>query len=184
MVVTNQEQAILDKKNKKSEKLYEKLVGDSRAQYQAAVDNKNRLLDYQANSAKRTQIIDDESDYFNVDNNKWLTPEQREAMKKKKEELHEEKHKSRLDRKITFDFAGRRVVEEEHKFEYDFNQDTELLKMFKNDAFSVEAEIKRRSEAGDIVNPNISRNRPVYDESAGGLGVSQDRKAISGMITR
>jgi len=184
LVVTNQEQAILDKKNKKSEKLYEKLVGDSRAQYQAAVDNKNRLLDYQANSAKRTQIIDDESDYFNVDNNKWLTPEQREAMKKKKEELHEEKHKSRLDRKITFDFAGRRVVEEEHKFEYDFNQDTELLKMFKNDAFSVEAEIKRRSEAGDIVNPNIARNRPVYDESAGGLGVSQDRKAISGMITR
>ena len=71
-MVTNGEQAILDKKNKKSEKLYEKLVGDSRSQYQAAVDNKNRLLDYQANSAKRTQIIDDESDYFNVDNNKWL----------------------------------------------------------------------------------------------------------------
>ena len=39
--------------------------------------------------------------------------------------------------------------------------------MFKNDAFSVEAEIKRRSEAGDIVNPNICRNRPVYDESTG-----------------
>ena len=77
LVVTNGEQAILDKKNKKSEKLYEKLVGDSRSQYQAAIDNKNRLLDYQANSAKRTQIIDDESDYFNVDNNKWLTPEQR-----------------------------------------------------------------------------------------------------------
>ena len=36
-------------------------------------------------------------------------------MKKKKEELHEEKHKSRLDLKITFDFAGRRVVEEDHK---------------------------------------------------------------------
>ena len=58
--------------------LYKKLAGDSRSQ--AAVDNKDRLLDYQANSARRTQIIDDES-------NKWLTPEQREAMNKKKEEL-------------------------------------------------------------------------------------------------
>ena len=105
LVVTNEEQAILDKKNKKSEHLYKKLLGtDSRSQYQAAVDNKNRLLEYQANSAKRTQIIDDESDYFNVDNNRWLTPEQRAAMAARKEELQQEKHKSRLDRKITFDF--------------------------------------------------------------------------------
>ena len=77
-VVTNEEQAVLDKKNKKTDMLYKKLAGDSRSQ--AAVDNKDRLLDYQANSARRTQIIDDES-------NKWLTPEQREAMNKKKEEL-------------------------------------------------------------------------------------------------
>ena len=77
-VVTNEEQAVLDKKNKKTDMLYKKLAGDSRSQ--AAVDNKDWLLDYQANSARRTQIIDDES-------NKWLTPEQREAMNKKKEEL-------------------------------------------------------------------------------------------------
>ena len=174
---------MLDKKNKKSEQLYQKLVGDSRSQYQAAVDNKNRLLEYQANSAKRTQIIDDESDYFNVDNNKWLTPQQREALKKKKEELHEEKYKSRLDRKITFDFAGRQVIEEEHKSDYDYNQDTELLEMFKNDAFSVEAEIKRRSEAGDIVNPNISTTRPIYDETTGGVGV-KDKKSVGGVVSR
>ena len=174
---------MLDKKNKKSEQLYQRLVGDSRSQYQAAVDNKNRLLEYQANSAKRTQIIDDESDYFNVDNNKWLTPQQREALKKKKEELHEDKYKSRLDRKITFDFAGRQVIEEDHKTDYDYNQDTELLEMFKNDAFSVEAEIKRRSEAGDIVNPNISSTRPIYDESSGGVGV-KDRKSVGGVVSR
>ena len=157
LVVTNEEQAVLDKKNKKSEFLYKKLCGDSRSKYDAAVENKDRLLDYQANSAKRTQIIDDESDYFNVDNNRWLTPQQREALRKKKEELQNEKHKSRLDRKITFDFAGRKVVEEEDVVEYDIKEDTKLLELFKNDAFSVEAEIKRRSEAGDIVNPNISR---------------------------
>ena len=46
----------------------------------------------------------------------------REALQKKKEELHAEKHKSRLDRRITFDFAGRKVVEEEGTPQYDFEQ--------------------------------------------------------------
>ena len=36
--------------------IYKKLAGDTRSQYQAAVDNKDMLLDYQANSAKRTQL--------------------------------------------------------------------------------------------------------------------------------
>ena len=92
LVVTREEQLVLDNKTKKSEMLYKELAGDSRSRYQTALDNKERLLDYDANSAKRTQIIDDESDYFSVDSNKWLTPQQREALKK-----------SRLDRRITFD---------------------------------------------------------------------------------
>ena len=41
-------------------------------------------LNYQANSAKRTQFIVNESDYFSIDGNEWLTLEEREAMKKKK----------------------------------------------------------------------------------------------------
>ena len=74
------------------------------------MDNKDRLLDYQANSAKRTQFIVNESDYFSTHGNNWLTLEKREAMKKKKEELQQEKHMTRLDRKITLDFARRTVV--------------------------------------------------------------------------
>jgi len=185
LVVTRDEQIVLDKKNKKSESLYKKLAGDSRSQYQVAVENKERLLEYDANSAKRTQIIDDESDYFSVDTNKWLTPQQREALKKKKQEVHDERHKSRLDRRITFDFAGRKVVEEEPELEYNINQDTKLLELFKNDAFSVEAEIKKRSEEGVIANPRIPTNRPMYDDNAGGVargggtGVSQGGKGMS-----
>jgi hypothetical protein len=75
-------QAVLDRRSKKSEQLYKKLAGgDGREQYQAshlkAMKNKERLLEYQENSEKRTAIIDDESDYFAVDSNKWLTPQQR-----------------------------------------------------------------------------------------------------------
>jgi len=179
LVVTREEQAILDKKNKKSEYLYKKLAGDSRSQYQAALENKNKLLEFDANSAKRTQIIDDESDYFNVDSNKWLTPQQREALSKKKEELHNEKHKSRLDRRITFDFAGRRVLEDVTAQNYDIEQDTKLLELFKNDAFSVEAEIKKRNEDGVIANPNIPRGRPMYDVKSGGHGVRDGSKGFS-----
>merc|ERR1719228_1315709 len=176
LVVTREEQIILDRKSKKSEQLYKKLAGgDSRDKYQAshqkAMDNKERLLEFDANCEKRTRVIDDESDYFAVDTNKWLTPQQREALRKKKEELHAEKHKSRLDRRITFDFAGRKVLEDDSVPEYDITQDTKLLELFKDDAFSVASEISRRAEEGSIANPNSDRGRPIYNESVGGRGL-------------
>ena len=34
---------------------------------------KNKLLEYDRTSEKRTKVIDDESDYFAVDSDKWLT---------------------------------------------------------------------------------------------------------------
>ena len=58
-----------------------------------------------------SQVIDDESDYFSVDSNKWLSADQREKLRKREEELREKRHGSRLNRKIDFDFAGRKVVE-------------------------------------------------------------------------
>jgi len=170
LVVTKQEREVLDRGSRKSEQLLKKLAGDSREQYQVALDNKERLLEYDANCEKRTKVIDDESDYFNVDSNKWLTPEQRAALVRKNSELQEEKHKSRLDRKITFDFAGRRLLEDTSLPDYKIEKDTKLLELFKNDAFSVEAEIKARSEQGVVANPNINRSRPMYDAEAGGLG--------------
>ena len=56
-------------------------------------------------------MIDDESDYFSVDSNKWLTSEQREKLRRREEEIRERRHGSRLHRKMDFDFAGRKVVE-------------------------------------------------------------------------
>ena len=43
---------------------------------QQAIEHKNKLIDYDRTSAKRTQVIDDESDYFNI-NSKWLNQQQR-----------------------------------------------------------------------------------------------------------
>ncbi len=46
---------------------------------QRAIEHKDKLLDFDRTSAKRTQVIDDESDYFNT-NSKWLNSEQREKL--------------------------------------------------------------------------------------------------------
>ncbi len=61
-------------------------------------------------SVKRTQVIDDESDYFNADD-RWLNAADKEKLRKREEELRAQRHASRRDRKVTLDFAGRRVIE-------------------------------------------------------------------------
>jgi hypothetical protein len=41
-----------------------------------AIEHKNKLIDFDRTSAKRTQVIDDESDYFST-NSKWLSQKQK-----------------------------------------------------------------------------------------------------------
>ena len=64
------------------------------------------------NSVRRTKVIDDESDYF-TSSNQWLTEKERGSLKQREEELRQSRYGSRLTRKVTFDFAGRQIVEEE-----------------------------------------------------------------------
>ena len=40
-----------------------------------AVEFKNRLVEFDKNSAVRTTVIDDQSDFFEVDSNVWLSPQ-------------------------------------------------------------------------------------------------------------
>ena len=53
------------------------------------------------------------------------------------------------------------MVEDGSVVEYDINQDSKLLELFKNDAFSVEVEILRRNEEGVTANLNICQGRPI-----------------------
>lgn len=50
-------------------------------------------------------MIDDESDYFTV-NSVWLSKAEREKRQQREEELQTRFHASRLDRRVTLDFAG------------------------------------------------------------------------------
>ena len=58
-------------------------------------------------SEHRTRVIDDESDYFNADGNKWLNPKQRDALRAKEKQLRESRHGPKREIKVTLDFAGR-----------------------------------------------------------------------------
>lgn len=73
-------------------------------------------------SVRRTQVLDDESDYFATDSNQWLSPGEREKLRIKEEELRELRHASRKDRKITLDFAGRQVIDEGNNLNEYYNK--------------------------------------------------------------
>lgn len=113
LVCTNEEMEILSHDSKKSHQLRSKLMSPTVDENLAkAIEHKNRLLEYNRTSERRTRVIDDNSDYYSSDN-KWLTTEQRELIRKKEEELRAEQHASRRQQKVTLDFAGRQVVKEE-----------------------------------------------------------------------
>lgn len=67
-------------------------------------------------------MLDDESDYFASDSNQWLSPGERDKLKKREEELRDLRHVSRKDRKITLDFAGRQVLDEGDNFGEYYNK--------------------------------------------------------------
>jgi len=105
-------------------------------------------------SAKRTHVIDDESDYFATDSNQWLTSKQRSGLRSKEAELRARRHATRRDRghQVTLDFAGRRVVEEDHDVaavKGDEDEDKDKVAEFNPDDFTV-----------DLVNPNMRLAAP------------------------
>ena len=63
-------------------------------------------------SAKRTKVIDDQSDYFAVEGNQWLSGKDREVYQKKEEEMRAARHTIQRNQTVTFDFAGRQVLVE------------------------------------------------------------------------
>ncbi|XP_062945563.1 activating signal cointegrator 1 isoform X2 [Cynocephalus volans] len=135
LVCTNEEQDILQRDSNKSQKLLKKLMSgmensgkadistkdllphqESRIKsgLEKAIKHKDKLLEFDRTSIRRTQVIDDESDYFASDSNQWLSKIERETLQKREEELRELRHASRLSKKVTIDFAGRKILEEEN----------------------------------------------------------------------
>ncbi|XP_062868859.1 activating signal cointegrator 1 isoform X2 [Trichomycterus rosablanca] len=192
LVCTKEEQEILQRDSNKSQKLLKKLMGDRvvsegdkdclphqevriKAGLEKAIQHKDKLLEYDKNSVRRTQVLDDESDYFATDSNQWLSPAERQALRKKEEELRELRHASRKDRKITLDFAGRQVLEEEENLTHYYNKFDETVKSI-NTGTLVQTP-KSSTSAGrqhlrELVNPNILQAAPQWVD-VGGAEISR-----------
>lgn len=68
-----------------------------------------RLVDFDRNSAARTSVIDDQSDYYD-EGNSWLSKEEKELLKKKQEEMEAAEEAKRKRVVVAFDLVGRRVL--------------------------------------------------------------------------
>ncbi|KAJ6672511.1 THYROID RECEPTOR INTERACTING PROTEIN RELATED [Salix viminalis] len=69
-----------------------------------------RLVDYDRNSAARTTVIDDQSDYYEIEGNSWLSNEEKQLLRKKQEETEEAELAKRNKVVVTFDLVGRKVI--------------------------------------------------------------------------
>uniref|UniRef100_A0A336K089 CSON012527 protein n=1 Tax=Culicoides sonorensis TaxID=179676 RepID=A0A336K089_CULSO len=113
LVCSREEQELIDQASKKGEKLKRALLEQGRPQgWEEALAQRNRLLEYDRNSARRTEVIDDESDYFK-NNSVWLSDEERQKLARLEKELEEKKHASRRTKTITVDLYNRQIVEQE-----------------------------------------------------------------------
>lgn len=105
---------------------------------QRAQEHLGKLLEYDQNAVRRTTVYDDQADYFDM--SKWLSEDERKNLREKEEAIFREKEARK--RKVTIDFAGRKVVSEE----------AEALKF--------EEEIQKQIIAGEYrskpVDPNAS----------------------------
>ncbi|XP_031979278.1 activating signal cointegrator 1 isoform X2 [Corvus moneduloides] len=202
LVCTKEEQDILQRDSSKSQKLLKKLMAGAensgnldaiskgllprqearlKSGLEMAVKHKDKLLEFDRTSVRRTQVIDDESDYFATDSNQWLSKQEREALQKREQELRELRHASRLAKKITIDFAGRQILEEDNNMaEYHSKLDETIEAMscgaLSEPAGSPRAEMTPNS--GVLVNPRLLQPAPLWVDQTGLL---PQRKTIHSM---
>ncbi|KAH3840986.1 activating signal cointegrator 1-like [Dreissena polymorpha] len=188
LVCSKEEEEILSRGSKNSEKLRQQLINKAPTELlgkhlflngreylhsnkqkiqdslKEAEKHKNKLLEFDKTSARRTQVIDDEADYFSTDSNQWLSTQDREKLRKREEELRSLRHAPRKDRKITLDFAGRQVIEEDPSAGvnmYDVNDD--VVQTVNFGARPKQKSGKYAEESNDyLVNPGISVQAPKF----------------------
>ncbi|XP_004299369.1 PREDICTED: activating signal cointegrator 1 [Fragaria vesca subsp. vesca] len=86
---------------------YTPVVSDAEA---AAEAYAKRLVEYDRDSAARTTVIDDQSDYFEIEGNSWLSKEEKKLLKEKQEQIEEAERAKRNRVVVTFDLFGRKVL--------------------------------------------------------------------------
>lgn len=164
LVCSEKDQTILSSNTKQAGQLYKKLINQKRNKnLEESLMQRDKLLEYDRSryvifeinilifikkncltvlicSTQGTKVIDDECDYYQT-NSVWLSSKHREKLQKLEEEIQAQKHMSRLSRKtnVTFDFAGREIVEDNTEDNFDNfsgEQIQDILKSIPMDDFN------------------------------------------------
>ena len=171
LVMKKEEEELFEQKTRKSEALQKRLLSEKNAivkdaasaagkeleGLQKAIEHKNKLLEFDKTSEKRTKVYDDENDYFST-NSRWLSHDQRLKLEKREEELRKKKY-DRSNQRVTIDLLGRKIVEEETNdglFDPEDPVVKEILENRSNDIFSA----PDREESS----PLVEVERPEYVE--------------------
>ncbi|KAF0915397.1 hypothetical protein E2562_036095 [Oryza meyeriana var. granulata] len=85
-------------------------VGIPLSEAEAAAAYAKRLVDYDRNSAARTKVYDDQSDYFEMEGNSWLSSKEKSDLKKQHEGAQEAAERDKGKVVVTFDLVGRKVI--------------------------------------------------------------------------
>lgn len=161
---SEEQQRVIESSTKKGDNLKKSLMEQQRPKgWEEAMAQRNRLLEYNRTSEKRTTVIDDEADYFKA-NSVWLSEAEKKKLKKLETDFQDKKHSSRLDKKITVDFTGR-VLE-----------DLDDLQTFKDDVLDqiarmgtgtgdTEQKAYFDNSAFDDVAPNLEFPAPIFDDN-------------------
>ena len=154
----------------------------------AALRLKEKLVQFNADGTRRTAVYDDQEDHFDMSSTQWLDSSERATLQQKhKDGLLSEKEAEAEARKrrVTIDFAGRRVVDEtwetertetEHAREASMPSKVEPLSEADKSSYPEEAALSTlRGEPAEFVpeptrtlkNPDTRAN-PIFSAPSGG----------------
>jgi hypothetical protein len=160
LVCSEDELKLIQSQSKKGDNLKKSLMEQKRPKgLEDAIAQRDRLLEFDRQSERRTTVIDDESDYFKA-NSVWLSDEERKKLMVLENQLRDTKHSSRMSRKVTLDFAGRQVIEQEPLSE---EIEQEILRKI-IDATTTTTLSDGKFPSGDV-HPDLAGQAPVFDES-------------------
>lgn len=156
LVCSEEELKVINSQTKKGDHLKKSLMGPKSTAkgLEEAMAQRDRLLEYDKQSERRTTVIDDESDYFKS-NSVWLTEDEKKKLVSLEDQLRGQKHASRLSRKVTLDFAGRQVVDE-----------PQLTKEIEDKILrEIMIATSSASHSYGNVNPEMFGNAPTFDDN-------------------
>ncbi|XP_055382508.1 activating signal cointegrator 1 [Condylostylus longicornis] len=182
LVCSEEELKLIKTSSKKGDNLKKSLIEQNRPKgWEEALAQRNRLLEYDRTSEKRTTVIDDESDYFKT-NSVWLSESEKKKLARLEEEMRAKKHASRLSKKITIDFAGREIIEEPTiTTEYEDEVLKQIAKSCGNDPYSNVSNKKYKNEdMSHDVHPFLNAPLPIYVPTNNSKSLEKDTERTYG----